>query len=202
VWCRQREIEKERLTVAGLSPLFDVGRCLPARRSRPAAAEAPASLSRSILAESPAAESRRVARDREGTGSCSAGTGAGPRLQDKRDRHRLLRSRSQSLPRHLATPEAKLMARVGQAFPLQCPWVWRRHPADRVQAVLPVRNHLWPSHCRQPPVAADILSAIRGRSGTSSLSQRAVAWAVKMACSPGPWWRWRRSAPQWWGLPP
>jgi hypothetical protein len=25
-----------------------------------------------------------------------------------------------------------------------------------------VRNHPWPSHCWQPPVAADILSAIRG----------------------------------------
>ncbi len=43
-----------------------------------------------------------------------------------------------------------------------------RHPADRVQTVLPVRNHPWPSHCLQPPVAADILSAIRGRSGRSS----------------------------------
>jgi hypothetical protein len=48
------------------------------------------------------------------------------------------------------------------------PELRRRHPADRVQTVLPVRNHPWPSHCWQPPVAADILSAIRGRSGKSS----------------------------------
>jgi len=47
------------------------------------------------------------------------------------------------------------------------PELRRRHPADRVQTVLPVRNHPWPSHCWQPPVAADILSAIRGRSGKS-----------------------------------
>jgi|GEM_PF-1099056 len=44
----------------------------------------------------------------------------------------------------------------------------RRHPADRVQTVLFVRNHPWPSHCWQPPVAADILPAIQGRSGRFS----------------------------------
>jgi hypothetical protein len=27
---------------------------------------------------------------------------------------------------------AKLMARVGEEFPFACPWVWWRHPADRV----------------------------------------------------------------------
>ena len=27
---------------------------------------------------------------------------------------------------------ATLMARVGEEFPLECPWVWRRHPLDRV----------------------------------------------------------------------
>jgi hypothetical protein len=48
------------------------------------------------------------------------------------------------------------------------PELRRRHPADRVQTVLPVRNHPWPSHCWQPPVAADILLASRGRSGRSS----------------------------------
>ena len=48
------------------------------------------------------------------------------------------------------------------------PSVRWRHPADCVQTVLPVRNHPWPSHCWKPPVAADILSAIRGRSGRSS----------------------------------
>jgi hypothetical protein len=42
-----------------------------------------------------------------------------------------------------------------------------RHPADRVQTVLPVRNHPWPSHCWQPPVAAEFLSASRGRFGKS-----------------------------------
>ena len=48
------------------------------------------------------------------------------------------------------------------------PELRRRHPADRIQTVLPVRNHPWPSHCWQPPVASDILSASRGRSGRSS----------------------------------
>jgi hypothetical protein len=48
------------------------------------------------------------------------------------------------------------------------PELRRRHPADRIQTVLPVRNHPWPSHCWQPPVASDILSASRGRSGKSS----------------------------------
>jgi hypothetical protein len=46
--------------------------------------------------------------------------------------------------------------------------VWRRHPADRVQTAFRVRNHPWPSHSWQPPVAADFLSASRGRSGKSS----------------------------------
>ena len=27
---------------------------------------------------------------------------------------------------------AKLLARAGEEFPLECPWVWRRHSADRV----------------------------------------------------------------------
>ncbi|RLS79788.1 MAG: hypothetical protein DWI03_00965 [Planctomycetota bacterium] len=69
---------------------------------------------------------------------------------------------------------AKLMARVGEGFPLECPNGGggrkrrRRHPADRVRTVLPVRNHPWPSHSWQPPVATDILSASRGRSGKSS----------------------------------
>lgn len=39
----------------------------------------------------------------------------------KRDRHRLLRSRSQSLPRHLPTRDAKLMAKIAEDFPLACP---------------------------------------------------------------------------------
>jgi hypothetical protein len=48
------------------------------------------------------------------------------------------------------------------------PELRRRHSGDRVPTVLPVRNHPWPSHCWQPPVAADILPASRGRSGKSS----------------------------------
>ena len=71
---------------------------------------------RSIRAESQAQARRNCAGHREGTGSCSAGTGACPLLQGscsagtgacpllqgERDRHWLLRSRSQSLPRHPA----------------------------------------------------------------------------------------------------
>ena len=41
----------------------------------------------------------------------------------------------------------------------------RRHPADCVQTAFRVRNHPWPSHSWQPPVAADFLSANQGRSG-------------------------------------
>ncbi|MFO0191008.1 MAG: hypothetical protein ACK54F_07150, partial [Planctomycetia bacterium] len=52
----------------------------------------------------------------------------------RRCHRRLLRlMRQTTLPRHLATPKAKLMARVGEEFPVACPWVWWRHPADRVQ---------------------------------------------------------------------
>ena len=43
-----------------------------------------------------------------------------------------------------------------------------RHPADRVQTAFRARNHPWPSHSWEPPVAADFLSASRGRSGRSS----------------------------------
>ena len=62
---------------------------------------------------------------------------------------------------------AKLMARVGEEFPLECPKLRRRHPADRVQTAFRARNHPWPSHSWQPPVAADFLSASRDRSGRS-----------------------------------
>ena len=48
------------------------------------------------------------------------------------------------------------------------PELWRRHPADCLQTAFRVRNHPWPSHSWQPPVAADFLSASRGRSGKSS----------------------------------
>ena len=82
-----------------------------------------------------------------GASPCPAGTGACPRppkkgqaptasqpepvpapqeqvpvpVCPKRDRHRLLRSRSQSLPRHIPTQKAKLLARIGEHFPLECP---------------------------------------------------------------------------------
>ena len=46
---------------------------------------------------------------------------------------RLLRlMRPTAISRHLPTLKAKLMARVGEEFPLECPWVRRRHPAHRV----------------------------------------------------------------------
>jgi len=48
------------------------------------------------------------------------------------------------------------------------PSLRRRHPADRVQSAFRVRNHPWPSHSWQPPVAADFLSASPGRSGRFS----------------------------------
>jgi hypothetical protein len=38
--------------------------------------------------------------------------------------------------------------------------MWRRHPADRLQTAFRVRNHPWPWHSRQPPVAADFLPVI------------------------------------------
>jgi len=62
---------------------------------------------------------------------------------------------------------AKLLARVGEEFPLECRKLRRLRPADRVQAALRVRNHPWPSHSWQPPLAADILPANQGRSARS-----------------------------------
>ena len=50
----------------------------------------------------------------------------------------------------------------GGGVSARVPSVRRRHPADRVQTAFRVRNHPWPSHSWQPPVAADFLSAIRG----------------------------------------
>ena len=105
-------------------------------------------LSRGVRPESQAQVRRHGARHREGTGSCSAGTGACPRLQGKRDRHRLLRSRSQSLPRHLPAPKAKLMARVGEEFPVACPWVWWRHPALSVDRKLRGTSTIGPHPAR------------------------------------------------------
>jgi|LakMenEpi03Aug12_release.lakeMendotaPanAssembly.Ray.scaffolds.fasta_scaffold274675_2 hypothetical protein len=50
---------------------------------------------------------------------------------------------------------AKLMARVGGGVSARVPELRRRHPADRIQTAFRVRNHPWPSHSWQPPVAAD-----------------------------------------------
>ena len=59
------------------------------------------------------------------------------------------------------------------------PSVRQRYPADRMQTSLRVRNHPWPSHSWQPPVAADFLSASRGRSGRSSRT-----WASRWSLRP------------------
>ena len=56
----------------------------------------------------------------------------------------------------------------GGGVSARVPSMQRRHPADRVQTAFRVRNHPWPSHSWQPPVAADFLSASQGRSGRSS----------------------------------
>ena len=50
----------------------------------------------------------------------------------------------------------------GRGVSARVPSVWRRHPADRLQTAFRVRNHPWPSHSWQPPVAADFLSANPG----------------------------------------
>jgi hypothetical protein len=74
---------------------------------------------------------------------------------------------------------AKLMARVGEEFPFACPNCGGDIRLIAFKLFLPVRNHPWPSHCWQPPVAADILPAIQGRSGRSSRT-----WANPW-CRPG-----------------
>jgi hypothetical protein len=63
---------------------------------------------------------------------------------------------------------AKLLTAGGGGVSARVPELRRRHPADCLQTAFRVRNHPWPSHSWQPPVAADFLSASRGRSGKFS----------------------------------
>ena len=81
---------------------------------------------------------------------------------------RIVSTSKAPLARHVPDCLGQAHGAGGRGVSFCVPELWGRHPADRVQTVLPVRNHPWPSHCWQPPVAADILSAIRGRSGRSS----------------------------------
>jgi hypothetical protein len=53
--------------------------------------------------------------------------------------------------RHLADCMGKTDGAGGGGVSARVPELRRRYPADRVQTVLPVRNHPWPSHCWQPP---------------------------------------------------
>jgi len=107
-------------------------------------------------------ECRQAARCRDRSACGQRACGA------RRCHRRLLRlMRQTALPRHLADCLGETHGPRGGGVSARVPGVWWRHPAHRVQTVLPVRNHPWPSHCWQPPVASDILSASRGRSGRS-----------------------------------
>jgi hypothetical protein len=77
-------------------------------------------VSRGARPESPAQESRHGAGNRQRR---QATRGHGQRAWKRRSRlQRLLRRESKApLARHLTTPNAKLMARVGEEFPLECP---------------------------------------------------------------------------------
>ena len=98
-----------------------------------------------------------------------AARGCDRRAWERRSRHgRLLRRASKApLARHVTDCLGQAHGEGGGGVSGRVPHPRRRHPADRTQTVLPMQNHPWPSHCWQPPVAADILSAIRGRSGRS-----------------------------------
>ena len=61
--------------------------------------------------------------------------------------------------RHLPDCPGETHGPGGEGVSARVPGVWRRHPADRLQTAFRVRNHPWPSHSWQPPVAADFLSA-------------------------------------------
>jgi hypothetical protein len=81
-----------------------------------------------VCAESQAQAGRHGAGGREGTGSCSAGTGACPRLQEKAGKHRETGTGTDccaagASPSHDTSriAWAKLLARVGEEFPLACP---------------------------------------------------------------------------------
>ena len=141
----------------------------PACGSHPAAAEAPASVSRGVCAESQAQAGRHGARDREHR---QAGRRHDRRAWGRRSRHgRMLRRESESkapLARHLPDCLGQADGPGGGGVSARVPSVRRRHPADRLQTAFRVRNHPWPSHSWQPPVAADLLSASQGRSGRSS----------------------------------
>jgi hypothetical protein len=138
-----------------------------ARRSCPAAAEAPASLSRGVCAESQAEAGRYGARDREYR---QAARGRDRRACGQSPRYGWLLRRESKAPlaRHLPDRLGQAPGPGGRGVSARVPSVWRRHPADRLQTAFRVRNHPWPSHSWQPPVAADFLSANRGRSARSS----------------------------------
>jgi len=96
----------------------------PARRSRPAAAEAPASLPRGVCAESQAQAHRHGTRDRQrrqkrGDATPGGHGGDGHATEGCCDaNHAMQKPRSHDTSR---IAWAKLMARVGEEFPLECP---------------------------------------------------------------------------------
>ena len=78
------------------------------------------------------------------------------------------------------------MARVGADFPLKCPWVWRRHPADRVtpkpgpirKTITHLGEPLEPppvSPARGPPADWGELVQAHSRSGNHSGTDRRAA---------------------------
>jgi len=117
-----RQPEGDR--AAGIHPR----RTAPFGGPRPAAAEAPASLSRGVCAESQAEAGRHGARDREHRQAarcrCRRVCGQGACRGHGGKAHAAGCCDTNAKPRWHDTSRiawAKLMARVGEAFPLECP---------------------------------------------------------------------------------
>ena len=74
---------------------------------------------------------------------------------------------------------------IGRGVSLCVPGVRWRHPTHRAETAFRVRNHPWPSHSWQPPVAADFLSANRGPSKKNPDIPLRTAQASAACARPG-----------------
>ena len=121
----------------------------PARRSRAAAAQAPASpaslkKARRLCAQSQAQARRHVARDQERR---QAARGRDGRAYGRRARYRRLLRRDPKapLPQYVADCLGQADGEGRGGVSARVPGVWRRHPADRVQTVFELANE-FPIH--------------------------------------------------------
>jgi len=109
---------------------FRSGGSLAARRSRAAAAQAPAQVSRGVCTQPHAQAGRHVAGDRERR---KAPRGGDRRAWGRRSRHgRLLRRASKApLARHLTDCVGETHGPGGGGVSARVPAVWWRHPARK-----------------------------------------------------------------------